>query len=122
LVGIATFPLKYTNSAELQCIDIGDKVSLLSQYQPDKMRMFYVSIDGPANVFCDNHGVVKNASIPEWMLMKKHDAINCHAVRDAVSAGILRVGKEDSKTNLVDVLTKVIVGQKRLDFCFHLFC
>jgi hypothetical protein len=50
--------------------------------------MFGVSIHGPANVFCDNHGVVKNASIPEWMLMKKHDAINYHAVREAVAAGI----------------------------------
>jgi hypothetical protein len=57
--------------------------------------------------------VVKNASIPELMLMKKHDAINYHAVKKAVAAGILRVGKEDSKTNLADVLTKVIVGQKR---------
>jgi hypothetical protein len=53
------------------------------------------------------------------MLMKKHDAIstNYHAVRDeAVAAGILRVRKQDSKTNLADVLTKVIVGQKRWDF------
>jgi hypothetical protein len=50
--------------------------------------MFGVSIDGPANVFCDNHGVVKNASIPELMLMKKHDAISYHAVREAVAAGI----------------------------------
>jgi hypothetical protein len=50
--------------------------------------MFGVSIDGPANVFCDNHGVVKNVSILELMLMKKHDAINYHAVREAVAAGI----------------------------------
>jgi hypothetical protein len=33
-------------------------------------------------------------------------------------AGILRVRKEDSKTNLADVLTKVIVGQKRWVFLF----
>jgi hypothetical protein len=57
--------------------------------------------------------VVKNAIIPELMLMKKHDAINYDVVREAVVAGILRVQKEDSKTNLADVLTKVIVGQKR---------
>jgi hypothetical protein len=29
-----------------------------------KLRMFGVPIDGPVNVFCDNCGVVKNASIP----------------------------------------------------------
>jgi hypothetical protein len=40
------------------------------------LRMFGVEVDGPANVFCDNHGVVKNVSIPESTLMKKHSAIN----------------------------------------------
>jgi hypothetical protein len=72
-----------------------------------KLRMFGVPIEGPANVFCDNHGVVKNVSIPESTLMKKHNAINYHAVREAVAAGILRVGKEDGETNLADLLTKV---------------
>jgi hypothetical protein len=39
----------------------------------------WVLIEGPANVFCDNHGVIKNVSIPESTLMKKHNAINYHA-------------------------------------------
>jgi len=30
-----------------------------------KLRMFGVAIEGPANVFCDNNGVVKNTSLPE---------------------------------------------------------
>jgi hypothetical protein len=87
-----------------------------------KLRMFGVPIEGPANVFCDNHGVVKNTSMLESTLMKKHNAINYNAVREAVAAGILRVGKEDGETNLADLLTKVIVGQKRWDFCWSLFC
>jgi hypothetical protein len=33
-----------------------------------KLRMFGIEIDGPANVFCNNHGVVKNISIPESIL------------------------------------------------------
>jgi hypothetical protein len=78
-----------------------------------KLRMFGAEIDGPVNVFCDNRGVVKNVIIPESTLMKKHNAINYHAVREAVVAGILRVGKEDGKTNLVDLLMKVVTGQKR---------
>jgi hypothetical protein len=53
-----------------------------------KLRMFRILIDGPANVFCDNRGVVKNASIPESTLTKKHNAIiNYHAVREAAAAG-----------------------------------
>jgi hypothetical protein len=85
-----------------------------------KLRMFGVPIEGPANVFCDNRGVVKNVSVPESMLMKKHNAINYHAVREAVAAGILRVGKEDGETNLADLLTKVLTGEKRWNLCWHI--
>ena len=45
--------------------------------------MFGVLIDGPANAFCDNQGMVKNLSIHESTLLKKH------AVCEAVAAGIL---------------------------------
>jgi hypothetical protein len=79
-----------------------------------KLRMFRVEIDGPAKVFCDNHGIVKNISILDLMLMKKHNAINYH--------GILRVEKEDGKTNLADLFMKVVLGQKRCDFCYCLSC
>jgi Reverse transcriptase (RNA-dependent DNA polymerase) len=85
-----------------------------------KLRMFGVPIDGPANVFCDNRGVVKNVSIPESTLMKKHNAINYHAVREAAAAGILRVGKEDGETNLADLLTKVLSGEKRWNICWNI--
>ena len=30
-----------------------------------------------------------------------------------MAAGILRVGKEDGETNLADLLTKVVTGEKR---------
>jgi hypothetical protein len=85
-----------------------------------KLCMFGVPIEGPTNVFCDNPGVVKNVSIPESTLMKKHNAINYHAVREAAAAGILRVGKEDGETNLADLLTKVLSGEKRWDICWHI--
>ena len=50
--------------------------------------MFGVPIDGPANVFCDNNGVVvKNTTIPASMFAKKHkNAINYHPIREAVAA------------------------------------
>lgn len=78
-----------------------------------KLRMFGVPIDGPANVFCDNQGVVKNASLPESTLSKKHNAINYHVVREAAAAGILRFGKEDGETNLADLLTKILPVPRR---------
>ena len=85
-----------------------------------KLRMFGVPIDGPVNVFCDNNGVVKNTTIPESMLAKKHNAINYHAIRKAVAARILRVGKEDGMTNLADLFTKVLMADSRHALCRHI--
>jgi hypothetical protein len=44
--------------------------------------------------------VVKNTSIPELVLAKKHNVINYHIIREAVAAGIIRIGKEDTETNI----------------------
>ena len=74
--------------------------------------MFGVPIQGPADVYCDNQGVVKNASIPESTFSKKHNAINFHTVREAAAAGILRVRKEDGLTNLADGFTKVFTAAR----------
>ena len=78
-----------------------------------KLRMFGIPINGPANVYCDNQGVVKNASLPESVLNKKHNAINYNVVREAVAGGIMRVGKEDGTTNLADLFTKLLSVVRR---------
>ena len=78
-----------------------------------KLRMFGIPLDGPAFVFCDNQGVVKNTSIPESVLTKKDNVINYHAVREAAAAGILEVHKEDTQTNLADLFTKVLHADRR---------
>ena len=82
-----------------------------------KICSFVVPIRGPANVFCDNRGVVKNLSILEATLMKKHNAINYHAVQEVAAAGILWVGKEDMEMNLADMLTKIGLSEKRYKLC-----
>jgi hypothetical protein len=76
--------------------------------------MFGIPINGPAFVYCDNQGVVKNVTIPISVLSKKHNAINYHAVREAAAANILRVTKEDSNTNVADLLTKPLTEQRRV--------
>jgi hypothetical protein len=85
-----------------------------------ELWMFGVLIEGLANVFCDNRGVVKNVSILEWTLMKKHNTTNYHVVREAVAAGILKVGKEDGNMNLADLLMIVLTGERRWTLCWHL--
>ena len=78
-----------------------------------KLRMFGVPINGAANVCCDNQGVVKNTSLPESTLSKKHNAMNCHAVREAAAAGILRVAEEPTETNHADLFTKPLPSRRR---------
>ena len=80
-----------------------------------KLRMFGIPVEGPANLFCDNRSVVTNTSRPESRLNKKHNAICFHRVREAAAAGMIRVGKEDTESNLADLLTKVLDTARRFN-------
>ena len=78
-----------------------------------KLRMFGVPIDGPARMYCDNEAVYKNVSIPTSVLKKKMHSIAYHFCREAVAAGIVQVAKENTKTNLSDLFTKVLTKVRR---------
>ena len=99
-----------TFGSELVAMRIAKELIVALRY---KLRMFGVPIQGPANVYCDNQGVVKNTSLPESTLSKKHNAINYHTVREAVAAGIMRVAKEPTETNLADLFTKPLSRYRR---------
>ncbi len=66
-----------------------------------------------SSVFCDNQGVVNNTTMPESVLSKKHNQICYHRVQEAVAAGIIWIAKEDTETNLADILTKPLALPKR---------
>ena len=86
-----------------------------------KLRMFGIPIGGPTNVFCDNRGVVANASRPESTLNKKHNAICYHRVREAAAKGIVRIAKEDTVTNTADLLTKSLPTERRRELLLQIF-
>ena len=73
-----------------------------------KLKMFVRSINGPANMLCDNNRMAKNACILEPPLFKKHDSINYHIVWESAVAGIMRVAKEEMAMNLADAFTKLV--------------
>jgi hypothetical protein len=73
-----------------------------------KLKSFGIPILGPANVYGDNGAVIKNTSIPESTLNKKHNSINYHIIRESVAARMMRVAKEDSETNIADAFTKLL--------------
>ena len=78
-----------------------------------KLRMMGVPIDGATKLYCDNDSVVKSTTRPESTLKKKHNAINYHRICEAQAAGYIQIGWIASKDNLADVLTKVLVGERR---------
>ena len=78
-----------------------------------KLRMFGVPMEGPANVYCDNEAVYKNITIPSSVLSKKMHSISYHFCREAVAAGIVRIAKEDTTTNLADLFTKIMSRFRR---------
>ena len=73
-----------------------------------KLKSFGIPVQGPANTYGDNGAVIKNTSIPESTLNKKHNSINYHIVRESVAARIMRIGKEDTETNIADAFTKLL--------------
>ena len=81
-----------------------------------KLRMMGIPIDDATTIFCDNDATVKATTRPESTLKKKHNAINYHRIREAQAAGHVRIAWIDGNENLADVLTKVLVGQKRRYF------
>ena len=85
------------------------------------MKSIGVPLKVMTDVYCYNQGVVNNISVPEYMLNKKHNSVNYHAVCKAAAAGILRVGKEDTTTNLADPLKKLLPYFKNNDLFGHIF-
>ena len=80
--------------------------------------MFGTPIEGATNIYCDNGAIHKNCYIPESTLRKKYLSIDYHRNQEAVAADTCRIAKEDSKTNLSDLFTKIlssIVGKELLD-------
>jgi hypothetical protein len=100
-----------TYSSEFVALKIATEKIISLRY---KLRMFGIPIEGPANVFCDNEAVYKNASIAASTLKKKHNSIAYHKVRECVASGILIIFKEDSGSNLADILTKALGKLQRV--------
>ena len=71
-----------------------------------KLQMLGLPLNGLTNGLGNNHLVINNVTIPESPLKKKHVAICYHCVREACATGVIRIAKEDTKSNLIDMLAK----------------
>ena len=73
-----------------------------------KLRMMGIPLNVETNVFCDNKSVFKNSKQLKSILKKKHNAIAYHRICEAQAAGIVQIAWETGKTNLADILTKLL--------------
>jgi len=77
-----------------------------------KLRCFGVPVEGTTDVLCDNRSVVTILSIPTSVLIKRHNAICCHRVREAQATGIIRAGWIEREKNVADLFTKTTVSNQ----------
>ena len=67
----------------------------------------------PMHRRCDNKSEVYNTSNPASTLKKKSNSVAYHFVREKAAAEIIDVEHECTDTNLADILTKILIGEKR---------
>ena len=75
--------------------------------------MFWVAIDGPADVFFDNQLVINIVSIPSYVLNKKLNYICYHRFLEVHTAGTVWVGWISGEYIKSDIGTKTTIPTKR---------
>jgi hypothetical protein len=70
-----------------------------------------VALDGTALMLGDNMSVVLNTTVPSSVL-KKHNEIAYHCVREAIATRIMRFAYMKSEENVSNVLTKTLNNDK----------
>ena len=75
--------------------------------------MFGIPVKEPTSVLCDNQAVVRNTTMPESTLKRKHNFIAYHCNWECVAAGTVIVGKVDTNDNVAGLGTKVLPLPKR---------
>ena len=80
-----------------------------------KLRMLGILVEEPARIYCDNESVVKSTSYLESALKKKHCSIAYHRICESVAARKILIFHEGTNTNLIDLFTKVLPFDKRVN-------
>ena len=69
-------------------------------------RYLGVPVETPTMMFGDNETVVNSSSVPHSKLMKRHNALSYHRVREAIAARIMAFHHIPGADNPADILSK----------------
>ena len=86
----------------------------------NNLRMLGVPLAGPADLFCNNMGVVLSSMIASSVLKKKHNAVAFHKVRETIASEAMRVSDENTHANLADILSKCLNGPQHALLSSHI--
>jgi hypothetical protein len=75
------------------------------------LRSLGVPLDGPALMIGYNMSVILNTTVPSSVL-KKHNTIAYHRIRETIAARIMKFAYIKSEENVSDVLTKALSNEK----------
>ena len=78
-----------------------------------KLNMMGVPISGPSYIYGDNILVIQNTQRPQSTLQKNSNLIFYHAMSQSVYMGGSLTTHIPTNDNISDLMTKVLVGQKR---------
>jgi hypothetical protein len=76
------------------------------------LRSIGMDLDGPTLMLGDDKSFVLHTSVPSIVLMKKHDAIAYHWVREVIAAKVMRFAYVKSEDNVSDILTKPLSNER----------
>ena len=65
-----------------------------------------IPVNGPAYIYCDNHSVLFNKSIPDSAVKKKSQSIAYHFTREGAAKDEWRTAYVNTNENESDLLTK----------------
>ena len=105
--------------AEFVAMEAGVETLHITQY---KLRMMDIPMSGASYIYGDNMSVIHNNSKPESALKKMCNAIAYHAVGKSVAMGESLTVNVRSEDNVVDLFTKLVIGEKRNHLVSLLLC
>ena len=105
-----------TYGAETVAMRIGVEIALEIRC---KLRMMGIKFEPVTNILRDNQSVVINTQFPTSTLKKKHNAVAHHKIREAVAAGMIRIGHISGKDNLADIGTKPLGPKEHCELLKH---